>query len=231
MVIGHGLIALAFMRYFGDDPDVIVFASGVSNSRETRAEEFFREKEKLNECILRGKFTVYFSTCSVNDPSLFNTPYVTHKREMELLVSATNSYTVFRLPQVVGNTPNPHTLTNYLYQKIASRTPFELWSHARRNLIDVDDVATIVNYLVRNSLAEGITANIASPLSIPMIQLVNVFEQVLGETANYSLVDAGSTYPIDSSLAFEAARKSGVDFDECYVERLVRKYYGKRSYV
>jgi hypothetical protein len=60
-----------------------------------------------------------------------------------------------------------------------------------------------------------------------MPQLVRDFELVLGVTANYSVVDAGGTYPIDSGLAIEVAHRSGVNFDECYIQKIIRKYYGK----
>jgi len=81
--------------------------------------------------------------------------------------------------------------------------------------------------LVRASLANGITTNIASPFAISIPQLVSVFELVLGKKASYALIDAGGTYSVDSSLATEAASQLGVDFDETYVEKLIRKYYGE----
>jgi len=226
MIIGNGLIASAFKSRFGDDPSVIVFASGVSNSRESRGEEFLREKQILMECMSYEKFTLYFSTCSINDPELLDAPYVVHKKEMETLVRSSQDYAIFRLPQVVGKTPNPNTLTNYLYKQIMSETHFQVWRHAMRNLIDVDDVASIVTHLIRASLANRITMNIACPFSISIPQLVNVFELVLGKKANYAFVEAGGAYSIDSSLAIEAANQIGVDFEENYIEKLIRKYYG-----
>ena len=42
MVIGNGLVASAFSKYKNDD-DVIIFASGVSNSSTNKKEEFERE--------------------------------------------------------------------------------------------------------------------------------------------------------------------------------------------
>lgn len=227
MIIGNGLIASAFNPYFVDDPKVIVFASGVSNSQENRGTEFLREKQMLMECMSCKKFIVYFSTCSVNDPELLDAPYVIHKKEMETIVRSAKDYAIFRLPQVVGKTPNPNTLTNYLYRQIMSGSNFKVWRHATRNLIDVDDVASIVSYLVRASLASGITTNIASPFTISIPQLVSVFEFVLDKKANCTLIDVGGAYTVDSILATEAANHSGVDFDEAYIEKLIRKYYGE----
>lgn len=227
MIIGNGLIASAFKSYFVDDPNVIVFASGVSNSQENRETEFLREKQILMECMSCKKFIAYFSTCSVNDPELLDAPYVVHKKEMETLVRSAKDYAIFRLPQVVGKTPNPNTLTNYLCRQIMSGSNFKVWRHATRNLIDVDDVASIVSYLVRASLASGITTNIASPFTISIPQLVSVFELVLDKKASCTLIDAGGAYTVDSALATEAANHCGVDFDEAYIEKLIRKYYGE----
>lgn len=228
MIIGNGLIASAFKSYFVDDPEVIVFASGVSNSQESRGAEFLRENQMLNECMsCKKKFIVYFSTCSVNDPELLDAPYVVHKKKMETLVRSAKNYAIFRLPQVVGKTPNPNTLTNYLYRQIISGSNFKVWRHATRNLIDVDDVASIVSYLVRASLVSGITTNIASPFTISIPQLVSIFELVLDKKASCTLVDAGGAYTVDSVLATEVANLAGVDFDEAYIEKLIRKYYGE----
>lgn len=227
MIVGDGLVASAFNSYFGDDPNVLVFASGVSNSRENRNEAFMRERQMLMKWLCNEKYILYFSTCSVNDPELLDTPYVIHKKEMEALVRSSGNYAIFRLPQVIGKTPNPNTLANYLYKHIMSEAHFQVWRHARRNIIDVDDVAAIVTYLVRTDGIKGATINIACPFAISIPQLVKTFELVTGKKANYSFVEGGGRYTIDSNLATEAAKQIGVNFDDSYIEKLIRKYYGK----
>lgn len=142
---------------------------------------------------------------------------------------STKDYSIFRLPQVVGKTSNPNTLTNYLCQQIISGANFQVWRHASRNLIDVDDVASICSYLVRNSLVDRIATNIACPFSISIPQLVSIFEIVLGKKANYSFVESGGTYEIEVGLAAKAAIQVGVNFDATYVEKLIRKYYGQSA--
>ena len=102
MIIGNGLIASAFNPYFSNDERVVVFASGVSNSRETRAEAFLRERQMLLDAMRHERFLLYFSTCSVNDPELADAPYVVHKKEMEKLVQSTKDYAIFRVPIIVG---------------------------------------------------------------------------------------------------------------------------------
>ena len=227
MIIGNGLIASACSRHFGDNQNVIAFASGVSNSRENRSEAFLREKQMLIEALRRPQMLLYFSTCSVEDPELRNTAYVVHKLEMEALVQSAADYSIFRLPQVVGKAPNPNTLTNFICQKILDGTHFQVWRHAKRNLIDVEDVALICSYLVQSSRANNRIVSIASPFDVSVTQLVSIFELVLGVKANYSFIEAGGTYLIDTSVAFDVARKIGLNFSDVYVERLIRKYYGK----
>lgn len=206
MIVGNGLIATAFMGSdFESNPNVVIYASGSSNSKEVRSEAFLRESTMLAEAVASEKFICYFSTCSVNDPELQGTPYVAHKKAMEALVNSAKNYAIFRLPQVVGRTPNPHTLTNYIYDKIMHGDRFQVWKRARINLIDVDDVVSIVSYLVRNYSVDKKTINIASPSFISIAALVGVFELVLGKKAHYDLVDTGGTYPIDIGLTSSVA--------------------------
>ena len=96
------MIARAFAPVYSDNQDVVIFASGVSNSSETRQEAFEREKALLSHWARGGHRLVYFSTCSVADPSQIRKPYVRHKLEMESIVEGTGSYVIFRLPQIVG---------------------------------------------------------------------------------------------------------------------------------
>ena len=226
MIIGRGLVASAFLPYFADDPAVTVFASGVSNSRETRQEEFVREEGLLINALERGGTFLYFGSCSVLDPAMTETPYVRHKLQMEELVCSAAKRAVFRLPQVVGTSSNSHLLTNFLYDRIRSGEHFQVWKHARRNLMDVDDIAAIVAHLVRTGTVEGGSYNIACPFSVSVIDIVQIFELVLGMKADYSLVDAGAEYVIDVPEVVQASAELGISFDHDYIVRTVRKYYG-----
>jgi nucleoside-diphosphate-sugar epimerase len=227
MIIGNGLLAQACAPHFRLRDDVLVFASGVSNSRETRAEEYAREQAMLEEALKLNLFTVYFSSCSVHDAELAHTPYVQHKRAMEALITARNrQMAIIRLPQVVGSTPNPYTLTNYLNEQITEGKPFQLWLRAWRNLIDVEDVAAIVAQLIDHHWADGVITNVACPFSVPVPELVHTFEQVLGRRAQYTEVDAGDHYQLDVELSMAAARAIGLEFGSDYIINLIRKYYG-----
>lgn len=226
MIIGNGLLAKAYAPYFVDKQDVIVFASGVSNSRETDPEEFARERRMLEKALAQEKKLVYFSSCSIADPDQVNAPYVLHKQAQEKLIAErARNYAIFRLPQVVGRIDNPHTLTNYLYQTIASGDVFHIWTRARRNLIDVDDVAAIGARLLERGDADNRITNIACPFSVAILDLVRIFEQVMDRRAYYDLIDSGGSYAIDVELAMSAAAEAGIVIDDNYINQLIRKYY------
>lgn len=231
MIIGNGLLAQAFKAYipaFAEEHDLLVFASGVSNSQEKAPEPYARERAMLEEALELDRFVLYFSTCSVSDPELSHMPYVQHKKEMEaLMMERARRKAIFRLPQVVGATPNPHTLTNYLHAQISTGARFKVWLNARRNLIDVADVASIVCHLVENHAADGVVTNIAAPSSTGILELVHIFEEVLDKRANYETVDAGASYDIEADLALRTAAEAGITFGPDYATRLVRKYYGR----
>lgn len=230
MIIGNGLLARAFAPYFAARDDVVIFASGVSNSRETDPAAFARERAMLDRALDRAvahdQLLVYFSSCSIADPELTQAPYVLHKHATEkLLAERAPRMAIFRLPQVVGRTPNPHTLTNYLHQTIASGKHFQVWNRARRNLIDVDDVAQIGRRLIERGDTINRAVNIACPYSVAVPDLVALFETVMDRQALYDLVDSGGSYHIDVDPAMSAAAETGVVMDQNYVIQLIRKYY------
>ncbi|MEJ2497376.1 MAG: NAD(P)-dependent oxidoreductase, partial [Sulfurovaceae bacterium] len=84
MIIGNGMLAHEFSDY-KDDNDIIIFASGVSNSGETRESEFEREKELLTKTIdnISSEKIIYFSTCAMYDKYFVNNRYTKHKLHME----------------------------------------------------------------------------------------------------------------------------------------------------
>ena len=230
MLIGSGLLAQAFAPTFSDREDVCIYAAGVSNSSCTDPQEFQRERMRLADALHQARHVdafVYFGTCSVADPEAQNTPYVQHKLAMEQLVSAHPRHLILRLPQVAGNTPNPHTLLNFLYARISRSEAFQLWSNAKRSIIDVDDVAAIFRQLIAKDTLRNVTINIANPTSYPMMDIVRAMEKAVGKHAVYAVFERGSGYPIDIQAIFPVLDMAGVKFDKDYLERVIGKYYGK----
>lgn len=227
MIIGNGLLARAFAERYADDPHVTIFASGVSDSLEVRDQAFARERGLLESVLARATGrTVYFSCCSLWDREAAMTPYLRHKRDMESRVLASAGGLVLRLPQVVGPAGNPRTLANYLHAKIMASERFEVWLHAERNLIDVEDVAATAAAMIEDPDDARSLRSIATPWSLGMPEIVAIFERVLARTADFSMVDKGRALPVDATEAVALAARLGIDFGPGYPERLLRKYYG-----
>ena len=130
MIIGNGDIA----SVLSDKPNRLFFASGVSNSQETRESEYAREKTLLFKQD-RNSHIVYFSSLAV----LYGkNRYVQHKREMEALIKQEFlRYTIMRLGNITWGT-NPHTLINYFRQQLKADKPITI-QNTYRYIIDKDE--------------------------------------------------------------------------------------------
>lgn len=128
MIIGTGDLASALV----DRPGFCFFASGVSNSQETRESEYQREKEML---MLQNRDwrMVYFSSLSVFHDDISR--YIDHKRYLETEVERYfPKHTIIRLGNILwGN--NPYTLINSLKRKVANQEPIVI-KDEYRYLID-----------------------------------------------------------------------------------------------
>ena len=226
MIVGQGFMARAFAPRFNDDPDTVIFASGVSNSLETSTTNFERERSLLENLLARGaRRFVYFGSCGVSTEDAGLTPYMKHKKSMESMVLSSAGAVILRLPQVVGVARNSHTLTNFIRDRILSGEHFCVWSGAERNLVDIEDVVAIGTALIENAGVEPQLFSIAARQSLPMLEIVKIFERVLSRTANYSLESKGCPLKIDARLAIETGERLGIDLGAGYIERVVAKYY------
>src|SRR5437868_5017689 len=145
MVVGNGMIANRFVSYKTDE-EKIIFASGVSNSKNVVKENFLREFELLERTIKTypRKTIVYFSTCSVADSDLSMSPYVLHKIRVENFIKQnSDNYLIFRVSNIAGTSNNPYTLLNYFIFSILRNQPFTIWKNAHRNIIGIDDMYEI----------------------------------------------------------------------------------------
>jgi nucleoside-diphosphate-sugar epimerase len=230
MIVGKGMIARAFHTY-NDSSEVIIFASGVSNSLGNEYSHFNREKELLEETIEKHSdcVLVYFGTCSVSDPELSHCPYVEHKINMENIIQKNcKHYYIFRLSQVVGKTNSP-TLVNFLVNKIETRSLFSIWGHSTRNLIDVDDVFKIVDYFIQNKIFTNQITNIAAPLSLSILDIVAIIEELSGHKGFYEIEDRGGHYDIDINKISSYLNEIGITFYEKYPFSIIKKYFFEKQ--
>ena len=230
MVLGSGLVARGFKVYVDDD-NYLVFASGVSNSANRDAKAFSRERTLLEDAtkVHNGKTFIYFSTCSIYDPSLKHSQYVKHKLEMEAIIQRhVANYHIFRISNLVGNTDNPHTVLNFFVQHIRTGHSFKVWKNAARNIVDIDDAFAICDHIIRKKLFLNTWVNIANTRNYPVMQIIRAIEQVIGKQGNYKLVDAGDNPMIDTSSIEEIVHTLDISFDDHYLTKTLRKYYSQQ---
>lgn len=222
MIIGNGLIANAFRD--ADREDVVFFASGVSNSLETKAENFLREENLVKETIQKftDKLFVYFSTCSIYDSSKNESPYVNHKLNMEHLI-ATNCphYIIARVSNAVGNGGNPNLLMNYIHRSIQNGDKITIHKNAKRNLIDVEDLKNILIHIIEKEERNKIY-NLAYLDNFSITDIVSTFERVLGKEAIKEILDMGESYSIDLHGLEDYFEEES---PENYLKNLILKYY------
>ena len=229
MIVGNGLIATQFRNIFSKKHNILVFASGVSNSLCDNKNEFKREKKILLQ-VIKDNFKInsfiYFSTISVNDRSLKTTSYVKHKLEMEKIVLTHPKPKIFRLGQLASrNRGNSFSLLNFLNNSIKSRKKINLWVDSFRSIIDVEDVVKIVHQIVtRRSIKEKII-NISNPNFNSILEIVEVFEKVKRLKLEYVSVNKGNQFYINLDIMKRIIQDLGINFDNLYLERVIKKYY------
>jgi nucleoside-diphosphate-sugar epimerase len=225
MVVGSGLIASNFKHYI-DNPDILIFASGVSNSQLTSTLEYERETSLVEQYLDQSALFVYFSSVSVLYPCLQQSQYVQFKlRIEEYILEHFDRSVIFRLPNLVGRTKNPHTLTNFIYDRIQSGAHFEVHANATRYLLDVDDMATICTHLLDSSTTRPLY-NIVLNNQTSVFNIVSLLESITGKAGNHTIVDKGCSVDIEP-LEYRLSGSSIISSEGMidYNLNLLRKYY------
>lgn len=225
MIVGRGLIASLFTD--SDRNDTVFFASGVSNSLETRLEEFKREENLINETISANseKTFVYFSTCSIYDSSKTGSDYVLHKLKMEQLIkNFCSKYLILRVSNAVGKGGNPNLLMNYLIRSVNNNEIINVHTKATRNLIDAEDIRNITFELIDNNNLNKII-NVAYIQNYSIIEILEIIERFYNKKLDLNLIKSGSGYDINVPDVESYFKINGLTDKESYLCKILEKYY------
>ncbi|RXM52019.1 MULTISPECIES: hypothetical protein [unclassified Chryseobacterium] len=221
MIIGNGIIANAVKSY--DRKDIVFFASGVSNSLETRTSEFEREFSLLKTVYEnnREKKLIYFSTLSIHDQSKQNSPYVIHKKEIEHYIENNmDHYLILRIGNIVGKGGNPNTLFNFLKTQITNQNKFTLHLKARRLLLDIEDICRFVES--QGLQAHNKAINFSFPYYYDLKEIISAIEKETDKKGLYTETNEGDFYKVDFNediMTFFSGKSP-----ESYLENLTQKY-------
>lgn len=221
MIIGNGLIANSLIK--NDSENYIFFASGVSNSLETRPSEYEREFSLLKTVYgeNREKKLIYFSTLSIHDQSKQNSPYVIHKKEIENYIeNNVDHYLILRIGNIVGKGGNPNTLFNFLKTQIDNNKQFTLHLKARRLLLDIEDISRFVES--QGLQAHNKTINFSFPYYYDLKEIIHAIEKETEKEGLYTEANEGDFYKVDFDediMTFFAGKTP-----ENYLRTLTQKY-------
>lgn len=221
MVVGNGMIAHAFSIY-KDDEEIVIYASGVSNSKEDNNYAYQREFELLKEFV-GSKKLVYFSTISIFDKSLKESKYINHKLKIENFIKENfKNYLIFRLPNVVGKSGNPNTSFNYFKNKIVNNEEFDIQKNATRYFIDVEDLSKILPIIISKETNKIINTCFNNKLYVT--QMICFFEELLQIEAKKSIIEEGEDYTIDNSYFMNIMEYNNFEINKDYNKNLIKKY-------
>lgn len=227
MVTGHGMIATHFQSYQANN-SFLIFASGVSNSRNGEAAAFEREAALLQAMISAhpDKRLVYFSTCSIYDPAEKNSLYVLHKIELEkYIIAHAPKYLILRVSNLAGKSSNPHTVLNFFFHHIKNKIPFQAWMQATRNLIAISDLYRVTDHILQKGLFQNQVINVANPVSYTVPEIIEAFERQLQTHASYEPIQKGQPFNPDITSVLPLYQTLQLDFNEKYLDNLIKKYY------
>lgn len=224
MVVGNGMLAKRFSSYKNNE-NIVVFASGVTNSKELLSSEFAREARLLQEVINSNPFKtiVYLSTSAIYDNTTKDSPFVKHKLLMEDYVKQhVKMFYIFRISQIIGRANNS-TLINYILNTIDDGAELTIWSNATRNLIALDDVYRIIDSIILDGTLINQIINIANSNNIKVVDLVKYIIQVYQKPANIRMINAGGEFEqINIDLILPFLERLNIKFDEPYYLNAIR---------
>ena len=221
MIIGNGLIGSTLRRLFKEHEDLLIFTSGVSNSKEKREEEYEREINLLKQSIKdhKNKKLIYFSSCSITKD--VDCRYSRHKKYIEEYIqNNTVNYLILRLPNIIGKSVNKNQLVNYFYNCLVNQEKIRINTDCIRHLIDVEDLPKIIKVLKNINRT---IINVAFNNGVTVDQIVLLLEDSTGiKFKDIEFAQEGNDYVIDNSTFLEYVNET--DF-VTKPEHIIRKYF------
>jgi len=221
MIIGNGLIAKSLQNI--DSDEVLFFASGVSNSLETKDAEFQRELALLQNALTSYPHLrfFYFSTLSILDQSKKESQYVHHKKAMEeYIVNHSDNYLIIRIGNLIGKGGNPNTLFNFFKNKILQNDSFEIHTEARRLILGMEDLSSFIGGL--QSKKQNKILNFSYPYYYKPKDIVSALEAEIGKKSSYKEISDGDFYTVE--FCEETADYFRGKEPNDYLTELVKKY-------
>ncbi|MGY3520327.1 NAD-dependent epimerase/dehydratase family protein [Micromonospora sp. PTRAS2] len=243
-IVGRGFLAQAAAAIAHRHPDVTMFAAGISSGDGVAVPEFDREAGLLaaavERCRRAHRRLLYFSTSSVgmygtrrasaceDDPVEPCSPYGRHKRAMEMLITGSGTrHLILRLAYPVGAGQRAHQFVPSLVDQVRSGV-VQIKRGARRDLIDIGDVVTLVDSLLGAGNGDHVV-NVASGTGVPVERIVEHIEQRLGAVTDKTFLDVAE----EPQICIHHLRRlvpgvRALNFGPYYYQRVLDRYLRTR---
>ena len=127
------------------------------------------------------------------------------------------NYNILRLPEIIGSSKNPNTLTNFFYNCIKNNITFNLYKNTKRNLLDVEDAISACIKIIKMN-KKNFTINILNKSFYTPFKIVKGFETVLNKKAIYRIKSIRG-----KNLKFK--NTFYLKFNSNYLIKVIKKYY------
>jgi nucleoside-diphosphate-sugar epimerase len=228
-IIGSGFLASQFKKHIKliNKLNIYVYVAGVSNSLCKNKKDFDRDFNRLKNFVghINNKKLVYISTCSIFDPNRNKSKYIKNKIKIEKFIQdKVISYTIIRLPELVGFNKNKNTLTNFFYNNISNSKNFIAYVNAKRNILDIDDAIKLSFYFLKNSNKKIL--NIANIQNYSVIDIISEIQNISKISAIYSSKSLKpSVLKITNSINKKILKINKIKIDDKYLYKVIKKYY------
>ena len=223
LIVGTGFIARKFRKYsnFLKKKDVVVYAAGISNSTEKNVRNLSKEVASMKKFLsFNKKKLIYISSYSVCDSLRSKNKYVKNKIKIEKLIeSSVSEYIILRLPEIVGFSKNPYTLTNFFSNMILKGKSFEVYKGVRRNILDIDHaIHNCIKFIKFNS-KKKIKINLLNKDFYEPKEIVENLEKILKIRGHYKIKKIKKNN-------FKTKNSLYLKFNQNYLFKVLKKYYG-----
>lgn len=238
-IVGRGFLAQSLAPLADRHPHAVVLAAGVSSGGGGSPEDYAREADLLY-AVLRGcrpgARLVFFSSATAgmyggpgstgreDGPIYPTTSYARHKVGLEHVVAASGGdFLILRLAHTVGAHQRAHQLLPSLVQQVRCGR-VTVFRGARRDLIDINDVVTIIDQLLTLGAARE-TVNIASGFAVPVDAIVAHVEARLGAHAHKDYLDRPDDTRVSvAKLLRLVPAAAGMGFGEHYYRHAIDRH-------
>ena len=141
----------------------------------------------------------------------------------DIIKEHSNNYYIFRIPQLFGDLILHKTLINFIYKAIEHNHKFNIYDEAYRYVIEINDVQSLVeSYLDTDGC---ITVELSNPYRYKVLDIVYIFEKLLGKKAHYEVIQKEDKYTLDltSLEKFVIEKELDIEFGEEYLIKKLRE--------